>query len=561
MYIEQEISRWKREATDPTIASQLTHLLDTHDTTSIEDAFYRRLSFGTAGLRGILGPGTNRMNIYTVGQATQGLATYVTKHFDQPSVAICRDSRHLSYTFARLAACVLAANNIHVFMYPRIEPTPTLSFAVRKLHCQAGINITASHNPANYNGYKVYGSDGCQITEDAAAEIESIIDATDMFSDVAHMDFDEGIQRGLITHISDDVLDDFITAVLKQSLIDPDAQEESLRLVYTPLNGTGLECMSKMLPKIGVTDVHIVPEQEKPDGDFPTCPYPNPEIRQALEKGIELSEKVKPDLLLATDPDADRVGIAVKNGADYQLLTGNEVGILLLDYICMMREKLHTMPENPVAVSTIVSTSMIDAIAKDHGVEIVRTLTGFKYIGDTITRLAEKGESDRFILGFEESYGYLTGDHVRDKDAINASMLICEMAQHYKAHGLNLAEAIQKLYTRYGFYRNQTVSYQFPGEDGSKKMASIMSHLRNDHPTTIAGMDVVNTIDYAQGIKDLPKANVVEFDLPESNKLVIRPSGTEPKIKAYLFAKADTNDKARNLINKLHTSADTLLKA
>lgn len=559
MNTKDELARWQSEADDPSIAPQLKDLVSEDDPEKIEDAFYRRLSFGTAGLRGILGPGTNRMNVYTVAQATQGLADYVNAQFDDPSVAICRDSRHLSHTFARIAAGVLAANGIHVYIYPRIEPTPTLSFAVRELHCSAGINITASHNPAEYNGYKVYGPDGCQITEHAAAAIESAIDKVDVLHGARLMDFDEGMEQGKIEHISDDVLDLFIDAVLKQSLQDPDAKDVALRLVYTPLNGTGLECMRKMLPKIGVTDVHVVVEQEKPDGDFPTCPYPNPEIQQALEKGIELSEKVHPDLLLATDPDADRVGIAVKNGDDYQLLTGNEVGILLLDYVCKMREKLHSMPNDPIAVSTIVSTAMIDAIAKDHGVKIVRTLTGFKYIGDVISRLAEKGESDRFILGFEESYGYLSGDHVRDKDAINASMLICEIAQHYKALGQNLAQAIDGLYKKYGYYRNKTVSYQFPGEDGSKKMASIMGDLRSDSIDSIAGMSVERKIDYETGIGDLPKANVVEFDLPDANKLVIRPSGTEPKIKAYIFAKSDTDENAETMVQRLKQAADSIM--
>ncbi len=559
MSIKGEVARWSSEVQDPTVKKQLQELVQSNDAEKIEDAFYRRLSFGTAGLRGILGPGTNRMNIYTVSQATQGLADYLNAHFEHPCVAISRDSRHQSLEFARVSSGVLAANNIHVYVYPRIEPTPTLSFAVRQLHCSAGINITASHNPADYNGYKVYGPDGCQITEAAAAEIEDDIDKVDVLTGTRHMDFDEAMAAGKVEHIKDEVLDQFVSAVLKQSLADPDATNTQLKLVYTPLNGTGLECMQKMLPQIGITDVHVVPEQAKPDGDFPTCPYPNPEIRQALEKGIELSEQVHPDLLLASDPDADRVGIAVKNGDDYQLLTGNEVGILLFDYVCRMRTKLHRMPNNPIAVSTIVSTAMIDAIAKDYGVQIIRTLTGFKYIGDVITRLAKKGEQQRFILGFEESYGYLSGDHVRDKDAINASMLICEMAQSYKNQGLNLAQAIDQLYQKYGYYQNQTVSYQFPGENGSKQMDKIMSDLRKNGPTKIADLQVENVVDYASGIGDLPKANVVEFDLPDANKVLIRPSGTEPKIKAYLFAKSTTKSLSDERIKTLHAAVDGIL--
>jgi len=558
---EKEIVRWRKYAVDGEVAAQLEALLEADDQDAIEDAFFRDLEFGTGGLRGILGAGTNRMNIYTVGKATQGLADYInrTTEEDIPSVAIARDSRNNGELFVRTAACVLAANGICVHLYPRIEPTPALSFAVRDLRCSAGICMTASHNPAVYNGYKVYSADGCQITSTAAAEISRAINEVDAFKDVLSADFDESIRNGMIDWIDDSTIDRFIDAVCSLNIQDPEAADIALRLVYTPLNGTGLECMERMLPRIGMLDTTVVPEQKMPDGNFPTCPYPNPEMREALQKGIDLCHEIHPDLLLATDPDADRVGVAVEDSGKYVLLTGNEIGILLLDYICRMRTAQHTMPHEPLVVSTIVSTVMIDAIAADFDVQIMRTLTGFKYIGETITHLEAIGNADRFLLGFEESYGYLTGTHVRDKDSIDASMLICQMAQHYKKQGMSLAQAMESLYEKYGYYRNRTLSVSFPGANGAQKMADLMARLRKNPPAEIAGMKVIETIDYQNGYDGLPSADVVEFVLPDTNKIVFRPSGTEPKIKAYLFSKSQTADGANTMLDTLESAAHDVI--
>lgn len=558
---EKEIARWRRYAVDGEVAAQLEALLEANDQAAIADAFFRDLEFGTGGLRGILGAGTNRMNIYTVGKATQGLADYInrTAEEDIPSVAIARDSRNNGELFVRTAACVLAANGIRVHLYPRIEPTPALSFAVRDLQCSAGICMTASHNPAVYNGYKVYGADGCQITSTAAAGISQAISEVDAFSDVRSADFEKSIRNGMIDWIEDGTIDRFIDAVCSLNIQDPDAADTAIRLVYTPLNGTGLECMERMLPRIGMLDTIVVPEQKMPDGNFPTCPYPNPEIREALQKGIDLCHEVRPDLLLATDPDADRVGVAVEDNGEYVLLTGNEMGILLLDYICRMRTAQQTMPDEPLVISTIVSTVMIDAIAGDYNVQVMRTLTGFKYIGETITHLEALGHADRFLLGFEESYGYLTGTHVRDKDSIDASMLICQMAQHYKKQGMNLAQAMESLYEKYGYYRNRTLSVSFPGADGAQKMTELMAALRKNPPSELAGMKVLETIDYQNGYDGLPNADVIEFSLPDTNKIVFRPSGTEPKIKAYLFSKGPTAEKAQAMLDTLESAARNLI--
>lgn len=561
MDIQQEVLRWQQRATDPIIAGQLKEHVDGGDQKAIDDAFFQELEFGTGGLRGILGAGTNRMNIYTVGKATQGLADYInaTDTTGNPSVALCRDSRNNGELFVQTVAGVLAANGISVHVYPRIEPTPALSFATRDLGCNAGINITASHNPSMYNGYKVYGADGCQITSQAAASIQEAINSIDIFDGVHTMSFEAAQEKGSVDYIADDVLDRFLDAVFAANIADPAAGDVQLKLVYTPLNGTGLECMKRILPRIGVTDVSVVPEQENPDGDFPTCPYPNPEIREALQKGIELCQQVHPDLLLATDPDADRVGIAVEDEGEYVLLTGNEVGILLLDYIAKMRAQLSTLPADPICVSTIVSTVMIDAIAQEYGIEIKRTLTGFKYIGELIGKLEAVGQEQRYIFGFEESYGYLSGSHVRDKDSINAAMLICQMAQHYKAQGMNLVQAMDALYKRHGYYRNRTVSMSFPGADGAKKMAALMEDLRANPPADFAGLAVQEVVDYAGGLDGLPKANVLEFRLPDTNKIIFRPSGTEPKIKSYLFSRGKTADEAGEVLDTLDGAARTIL--
>lgn len=535
---------------------------------AVADAFFQDLEFGTAGLRGIIGAGTNRMNRYTVARATQGLADYLNAHFDSPSVAIARDSRHKGEEFAKLAASVLAANGVRALLYPRIEPTPTLSFAVRDLGCAAGINLTASHNPSAYNGYKVYGPDGCQITSDAAAEISQRIGEVAYFASQGRapktMDYEQAKADGLVALIGEDTLDRFVEATLSQSLETPEEAKLPLSIVYTPLNGTGLECVTRVLERIGVDEVTVVESQAAPDGDFPTCPYPNPEIREALEEGIACCRARKeagnaPDLLLATDPDADRVGAACEDGDDYALITGNEMGILLMDYIAGRRVARGEDLSRMVAVTTIVSSAMCDDVAAHYGFELRRTLTGFKYIGEQIARLEAAGEADRFMFGFEESYGYLAGTHVRDKDAVVASMLICQMARHYRAQGMTLVQAMRALYDKHGWQTNRTISLAYPGADGAQRMADIMARLREQPPTQVAGRDVAETVDYAQGVGELPKANVVEFRLAGGGKLIVRPSGTEPKIKAYLFAKAPDHAAADTMLDALETTARELL--
>ncbi len=526
---------WCKKVSDPELCADLRAMGESGDESAIEDAFYRNLEFGTAGLRGVLGAGTNRMNIHTVGQATQGVADYINSQAGegQPgTVAICYDSRINSELFAHTAASVLAANGIKSYVYPRLQPTPALSFATRYLGCAIGINVTASHNPAKYNGYKVYGPDGCQIASSIADAITEAISRVDMFDDVKTMPFAQAEEAGLANFIGEDVLDAFLDAVYEQHI---DQEESDLRVVYTPLNGTGLECVTRILKRIGVTDVHVVPEQEKPDGNFPTCPYPNPEIREALECGIALCEQVHPDLLLATDPDCDRVGTAVKDGDDYQLLSGNEVGVLLLDFICRMRKENGTLPEAPVAVTTIVSTSLADAVAAKYGVQMRRVLTGFKYIGGVIAELEQAGAPERFVFGFEESYGYLAGTHARDKDAVVASMLICQMARYYRTQGKNLYQAMQDIYREFGFHHNRTLSFAFEGAAGAQAMANIMAGFRESQPAEIAGLKVQAFLDYQEGVGGLPSANVLQFDLENGNKVIVRPSGTEPKVKVYLF--------------------------
>ncbi len=564
MGIQQTVELWQQKATDSAIKEQLEDLLASGDEKAVEDAFFRELEFGTGGLRGIIGPGCNRMNIYTVGKATQGLANYLhSLPGTEKSVAIARDSRINGELFMKVAAGVLAANGIKAYLYERIEPTPALSWATRTLGCDAGICVTASHNPSAYNGYKAYGSDGCQVTSQMAADIQAAIDRVDAFEDVHLLDFDEALVQGLVAYTDESVLDSFIEAVYAQSL-EPATSERAanapaLRVVYTPLNGTGLESVTRILDRIGVDDVHVVPEQAVPDGNFSTCPFPNPEIREALQKGIELCEKVHPDLLLATDPDADRVGIAVQDGGEYVLLTGNEVGVLLFDYVCRMRSEQGIMPKDPIAVSTIVSTDMCDAVAAKYGVELARTLTGFKYIGELITGLESKGQEKRFIFGYEESYGYLSGPHVRDKDAVNASMLICQMARYYKGLGKNLVQAMKDLYEEFGYYQNSLLNVVFEGADGARAMQNLMASLRKEPPVKIAGLPVVGVKDYAPGIEGLPPANVLQFDLEGDQKVLVRPSGTEPKIKAYLFANSSSMKAAKALCSELKDAAAKLL--
>ena len=533
MDIQSCFALWKEKAVDdPDLLSELSGL---NDEKEIFERFYRDLEFGTGGLRGVIGAGTNRMNIYVIRRATQGLCNYL-KGTDLPqSVAIGYDSRIKSDLFAMEAARVIAANGLTACIYPRLEPTPALSWAVRYLGCGAGICVTASHNPAKYNGYKVYGSDGCQITLDVAAAVLKEINALDMFDAVNLVTEEEGRAAGKIVTIGEDCLQSFLDAVQQRSLSG--GEKLDLKVVYTPLNGAGLECVKKILTRIGITDVTVVPEQEHPDGHFPTCPYPNPEIREAMEKGLALCRKVKPDLLLGTDPDCDRMGVAVPEGDDYRLITGNEMGVLLLDYICRKRLENGTMPQNPVAVTTIVSTDMANAVAADYGVELRRVLTGFKFIGEQIALLEAAGEIDRYIFGFEESYGYLSGGHVRDKDAVNASMLCCEMTAWYKAKGQTLAQAMDALYEKYGYYRNDLASFTFEGAEGMQKMAAIMENLRANPPKTLDGKAVVKVVDYQTGVNGLPKSNVLEFQT-DATKVLVRPSGTEPKVKVYLSARA-----------------------
>ena len=560
--VHELLSVWIENVKDEELLAELKAMKEAGDEEAITDAFFQELAFGTAGLRGTLGAGTNRMNIYTVGRATQGFADYLVKHFEKPTVAIARDSRNNGELFVKTTAAILAANGVTSYVYPKISPVPTLSWATRYLKCSGGICMTASHNPAAYNGYKAYGPDGCQITSEAADAISAAMNACDPFRDVKTMDFDEAVKQGLVKWIGDEVLDAYYDAVADKSvnnLTDEQIANAPLKLVYTPLNGTGLIPVTTVLNKVGVTDITVVPEQRDPDGDFPTCPYPNPEIREAMQKGIDLCQEVKPDLLLATDPDADRVGVACADGDDYTLLTGNEMGVLLLDYICKMRAERGEDLSNKVAVTTIVSSAMVDALAEEYGFELRRCLTGFKYIGDIITGLSDAGEVDRFIFGFEESYGYLSGDHVRDKDAVNASMLICQMAQYYKLQGKNLVQAMRALYEKHGFYHNKTVSLSYPGADGAAKMAGIMADLRAEAPAEIAGAKVEAVVDYATCVNGLPKADVIEFDLEGGNKAIVRPSGTEPKIKLYIFAKGEDAAAADALIDAIEEDGRKLL--
>lgn len=561
-----EFERWLKEPLDdPDLTEELTSIQGQDD--EINDRFYQNLEFGTAGLRGVIGAGTNRMNVYTVRKATQGLSNYLLQHADgkPQSVAIAYDSRIKGVLFAQQSAAVLAANGIKAYLYPQLMPTPALSYAVRHLKCDAGICITASHNPAKYNGYKAYGSDGCQITSDMADGITAEIQSLDIFSDVKKMDFEEGRKQGLIEYIGEETVDAFLDDVYKESLID---DASNLKLVYTPLNGAGKMCVTRILERIGIKDIAIVPEQSEPDGNFPTCPYPNPEFREALQKGLELCEKVQPDLLLATDPDSDRVGIAVNQGGEYVLMTGNEVGILLLNFIAKVKQEQGKLPAHPVAVTTIVSTDMVDPIAEEYGVELRRCLTGFKYIGDIIAELEEKeGNADSFLLGFEESYGYLSGGYVRDKDAVDGSMLICQMASYYKRQGKTLVDVMNDLYEKYGYYQNATLNFSFEGEDGMKTMQSIMANLRQNPPAEIAGAQVIGRSDYLESVSygdkegtiNLPKSNVLEYRLVNGCKLIARPSGTEPKIKIYLSGKGATMAQSQEEIRKMTEAAPALL--
>ncbi|MDF2568114.1 MAG: phosphoglucomutase/phosphomannomutase alpha/beta/alpha domain [Oscillospiraceae bacterium] len=546
---------------DDSLAQELAAI--NGDIDEIKDRFYKELEFGTGGLRGVIGAGTNRMNIYTVRKATQGMADYINEIYDSASVAISFDSRIKSDLFARETARVFAGNGIKVYLYKELMPTPCLSFAVRDLHCQAGVMVTASHNPAKYNGYKAYGEDGCQMTLDAANAVLEKVSKVDTFKGAKLADFDSAVEQGLISLIDDNMLERFLDNVVAQSQ-NPDAFEKSnLKVVYTPLNGSGNKPVRKMFDRVGIKNVTVVKEQENPDGNFLTCPYPNPEIKETLALGLEESKKNNADLLIATDPDCDRVGIAVldQNG-EYVLISGNEVGMLLLEYICSQRTEKGTMPKNPITVKTIVTSTLIDKIAEYYGVEVINVLTGFKFIGEQIGLLEKKGEQDRYVFGFEESYGYLAGSYVRDKDAVVASMLICEMAAFYKQQGTSILGALKNIYQKYGVYVHTQGNFVCEGEQGMQQMAGIMNDLRQNPPKEIGGLQVTSIADYEKsGKKDLltgketpinlPKSDVLAFVLEQNANVVIRPSGTEPKIKAYYTTQAKTEEEAKVLEQKL----------
>ncbi len=569
--IMEKYNLWRAHATeDADITAELA-LVEGKDA-EIRDRFYRELAFGTGGLRGVIGAGSNRMNIYTVRKATQGLADYLNNRYDSSTVAVSFDSRIKSDVFAREAACVLAANGICVHLFPQLEPTPVLSYAVRYYNCEAGIMVTASHNPAKYNGYKVYGPDGCQMTDSDANDVTSFISKVDLFDDVKTISYDDAVAAGKIALIPDSVLDSYTEKVLEQQVNPGIIAEAGLRLVYTPLNGTGNLPVREMLHRVGIKDLTIVPEQELPDGNFPTAPFPNPEIRQAFECALNTAHNLPQpaDLLLATDPDCDRVGIAVWDGSDYTLMSGNEVGCLLLDYCVSCRKQNGTLPENPVVIKTIVTTNMAKSIAAKYDCELRDLLTGFKYIGEQIGLLEKDGEEHRYVIGFEESYGYLAGGYVRDKDAVVASMLIVEMASYYRKQGLTLLQRMEQLYQEHGFYRNALVNVAFEGEQGMLDMQKLMAGLRECPPKTIAGIPVVACADYGQRVATdfvtgdrtpltLPRSDVLAYTLEGGLGLIVRPSGTEPKVKAYITAIGDTPAAAAAMEQKLCAEAEKLL--
>ena len=543
------------------------------DDEKIEDAFYRNLAFGTGGLRGVIGAGTNRMNIYTVAKASQGLSDYVLKNYTEGerSIAIAYDSRIKSDLFSKVAAGVFAANGIKTYIYKDLMPTPCLSYAVRYIGCSAGIVVTASHNPEKYNGYKVYGSDGCQITTEAAAEILAEIEKLDVFRDVktgwvsdeklnldsayagALTGFASGIESGMIEYISDDVYTAFVEEVKKQSVLFGDEINKDVAIIYSPLHGTGLKPVTRTLKEMGYTNITVVPEQEKPDGHFTTCPYPNPEIKEAMALGVEYASKYNADLLLATDPDCDRVGIAVKDekgirgtAGDYVLISGNEVGMLLLDYICSQRIKHGKMPADPVMVKTIVTIDMGTRIAEHYGLKTIDVLTGFKFIGEQIGLLEAKGKEDSYIFGFEESYGYLSGGYVRDKDAVDGAFLICEMFAFYKTRGIGILDKLEELYQTYGYCLNTLHSYEFEGVAGFDKMQEIMKSFRNGLES-IGPKKVNKCLDYAEGLDGLPKSDVLKYLLDDNCSVVVRPSGTEPKLKTYISVSAKDMGEAERI--------------
>lgn len=569
MKIDELYTLWKTKATDdPDLINELNEVAGNEE--EISDRFFRSLEFGTAGLRGVIGAGTNRMNIYTVRHATQGLANYLNNKYNESAVAITYDSRIKGDLFSKEAARVLAGNGIKVYLTKELQPTPVLSFLVRELKCKSGIMVTASHNPAKYNGYKCYGDDGCQMTDDGANAVYTEIQKTDCFEDVKLADFDKAVSDGTIEYVDESVYETYLDNVQAQQIHKDVCKDSGLKVVYTPLNGAGNKLVRAILKRIGVEDVEIVKEQELPDGNFTTCPYPNPEFKEALKLGLDLCDEVKPDLLLATDPDSDRVGIAAKDGDSYRLLSGNETGIMLTDYVLSQRKALGTLPENPIIVKTIVTSIMINKLCEKYGAELRNVLTGFKYIGEQILGLEQKGEEDRYVFGFEESYGYLAGSYVRDKDAVVASMLICEMAAYYKKQGKTLAEVIDEMYEEHGYYINNTLNFGFEGAEGMKKMAEIMTGLRENTPSEIAGFKIVKiddylkseSVDFISGEKTeikLPKSNVIAFSLEGQNAVIVRPSGTEPKIKLYVTAVGNSLENGKELLDKLANAGEKLM--
>lgn len=549
--ILEKYNYWKSSlSNEKTLLKELECLSKDED--MLLDAFFKDLSFGTAGLRGVIGVGTNRMNIFTVQKATQGIANYLKKRFksEHLRVAISYDSRIKSYEFAKATAEVFAGNDIEVYIYKQLMPTPCCSFAVRQLKCAAGVMITASHNPSKYNGYKVYGSDGCQITEEAANAITKEIELVDPFKNIQKVDFKAGFKAEMIKFVPKNIEDEFIETVKKESVLGNAKINKNVKIIYTPLHGTGLVPVKRILKETGFNNVYIVREQKKPDGNFTTCPYPNPEIKEAMERGILAALKRKADLLIATDPDCDRVGIAVKDDDDFRLLSGNQTGVLLLNYILELRALNHTLPQEPYFVKSIVTTSMAEEVAKSYNVTTKNVLPGFKYIGDVIKSLEDEGKEKSFILGFEESYGYLSGTYVRDKDAVNGSLLIAEMFSYYKTKGISLIEKLNELYKKFGYYLDKVDSYSFEGVSGFEKMSQIMSSLREKN-VIFGDQKLSSVIDYQKGVDSLPKANVVKFVFDNGSSILIRPSGTEPKIKVYYSIKVDNEENAKILYEKL----------
>lgn len=543
---------WREKASEKEVLDELISVEGNE--AEILDRFWQNLAFGTGGLRGVIGAGTNRMNVYTVSQATQGLSNYLNEAFENPSVAVGYDSRINSDKFARAAAAVLAANGIKVYIFKELMPTPIVAYAVKELACSSGIVITASHNPSKYNGYKCYDERGYQMTDEAAARTLEYINSCDIFEDVKTMDFEKAVDEGIIEYIDESFLDKYFELVLSRSINPEIAENTDLSVIYTPLNGTGNKPVRKILSMMGIKNVRVVPTQENPDGRFPTCSFPNPEIRDAFNEAFKVAESgEKADLLLATDPDCDRVGIAVLTDGEYKLLSGNDVGCLLVDYILSQKKEKGTLKDSPIIIKSIVSSDMSAAVAESYGAEVKNVLTGFKYIGELMTELQEKGEDSRFELGFEESYGYLSGMHTKDKDAVNASMLICEMAAFYKSQGKTLVDVMNSLYEKFGFWTNALFNFGFEGADGMAKMLSMMDSLRTDAPKQLGGKEVFIVEDYKFSVSynvkngekstlEYPSSNVIILILENKDKVIIRPSGTEPKIKIYTMVQGETEE-------------------